>query len=297
MNKRLTAVGIGGGAAALVAAGIGGVTIAAAQDDNNEGGSDHRLVHGGPKGEPMTAADVQQATAAAEQAVPDGTVQHTFPRPDGYVVGVVKEDGSRVAVLLDDGFALVEVKEAPERGDGPRGEPVTGQEARSARAAARKAVPKATVEHVLARPDGGYAVMMAKNNGKHRLVLLDEDFTVADVVKDPRGPRGPHGKPLTGKQRKKAEAAALAEVSGGTVMGAHKESDGYDVMVRTDDGVVRVELNKRFKVTGTDDVGGFRGPGGHRGPGMHGPGFGPGMGGPGFGQDEADADAGATTSA
>lgn len=196
MNKRIAAIGAGVGAAALAAASLGGISLANAQNDNSRGPGDGH--HRGPHGEPVTGEAAEQATAAAQAEVPDATVQHVFARPDGgYAVGMLTTGNKRVVVLLDDSFTVEEVKDAPDRGPGhhgPRGEEATGADARKARAAARKAVKNATVEHVFARPDGGYAVgMEKKRTGKHRVVLLDEDFSVEKVF-TPRGPgHGPGG--------------------------------------------------------------------------------------------------------
>lgn len=268
-SRGLATIGIAAGTAAVVAVG-GGIAIASAPDadQTREYGWRH---HGGPV-EPPSAETVAAATAAAEAEVPDAAVEHVMPMPGGgYAVRMVKSDDSRVVVLLDAQFAIAEVRDAPLM---QRPEEATGSDARKARQAARKAVRSSSVERVLVRPEGGYAVFMTKRNGQHRVVLLDDDFAVADVVTGPGGPGGPPGEPVTGKTRKRVEAAALQEVPGGEVVHAHKESRGYDVILRTDNGIVKVELDKQFRVTGTQS---WDGPGGrgHLDPGGMGPGFGP----------------------
>ncbi|WP_210491499.1 hypothetical protein [Patulibacter sp. SYSU D01012] len=87
--------------------------------------------------------------------------------------------------------------------------------------------------------------------------------------------------PLTGSITDRASEAAVAKVSGGTLVGLQSAPDGtFRAQVRKADGAfVVVELDKDLKVTGTREGG----PGGG-GPGFGGPGFGgPGRGGPGFG--------------
>ena len=60
---------------------------------------------------------------------------------------------------------------------------------------------------------------------------------------------------MIGPKFKKAEASALAEVPGGTVMDVRKNGKKYFAVVRTDDGsVVIVTMNSAFKVTGTQDM-------------------------------------------
>jgi len=174
---------------------------------------------------------------------------------------------------------------------GPKGEPVTGEAAEQAKAAAQEALPNGEPKQVFSKPDGGYAVFVKMQSGKKRVVLLDSDFAVQKIVKAKRGP----GKPLTGNTERKAEAAATAEVDG-TAMRAVQKGNRYYVIVRTDDGGVLVKLNKQFKVLDTEELperGEGRhhgGPGGPGGPG----GFG-GPGGPGGSPDAANSPAQTTT--
>ena len=231
----------------------------------------------GPKGEPVTGEAAEQATAAAEAEVSGGTAHHVFARPDGgYAVGMTNDDGNRVVVLLDENYAVEEVKDLPDR-RGPKGEPVTGEAAEQAKAAAQEALPNGEPKQVFSKTDGGYAVFVKMQSGKKRVVLLDSEFAVQKIMKAKRGP----GKPLTGNTERKAESAATAAVDG-TAMRAVQKGNRYYVIVRTDDGGVLVKLNKQFKVLDTEELpergegrhhrgpggpGGFGGPGGPGGPG------------------------------
>lgn len=82
-----------------------------------------------------------------------------------------------------------------------------------------------------------------------------------------RGHHGRLGKDVIGPKFKTAEASALAEVPGGTVMDVRKNGKKYFAVVRTDDGsVVIVKMNSAFKVTGTQDMNFARGGRGPAGP-------------------------------
>lgn len=103
--------------------------------------------------------------------------------------------------------------------------------------------------------------MVRKDNGAKRVVLLDENYAVQSVENprknrgERRGHHGRLGKDVIGPKFKKAEASALAEVPGGTVMDVRKNGKKYFAVVRTDDGsVVIVKMNSAFKVTGTQDM-------------------------------------------
>jgi hypothetical protein len=84
----------------------------------------------------------------------------------------------------------------------------------------------------------------------------------------------PDEKNVTGDDKTKLEAAALAEVPGATVIRAETDADGgatYEVhMKRADGTVVTVEFDATFKVTGTHEGFAKGGPNGGQ-PGGHGP--------------------------
>jgi hypothetical protein len=72
----------------------------------------------------VTGEDAEKATAAALEAVPDGTVKRvvTDAEGDSYDVHMSKADGSCVTVKLDENFKVVGVEEGPAGGrhGGPR---------------------------------------------------------------------------------------------------------------------------------------------------------------------------------
>ena len=154
----------------------------------------------------------------------------------------------------------------------PRGNetPLTGDELTKATAAAKAAVPGATVVRAETDADGGtYEVHMIKADGSHVRVALDTDFKVTDIdSRAPRGPghRGPKGTPLTGTDLTKATEAAESAVADGTLKFAVKQADGtFTAFLEKADGThVRVTLDKDFKVTG-QQVDDRRGRDGNRG--------------------------------
>ena len=217
-------------------------------------------------GELVTGDEAQKAIDAALAAVP-GTADHAHKLPDGtYRVMVTTGDGTHVVVGLDANFAVTGQQEMT--GRGPR-TPATEEQAQKATDAALARIPGATVLHVFVRDDDGFAVLVRKDNGRKRVVLLDENYGVQSVEnprKDrrhgPRGHRGPMGTDVVGPKFKNAEAAALAEIPGATVLGVHKVGKSYIAAVRTtDDSVVMVRMNRAFKVTGTREMEFRRGPG------------------------------------
>jgi uncharacterized membrane protein YkoI len=248
----------------------GGLTIATADTDSTDTNSTTPATQGygmgrmgGPMGqrgpgEIVTGEDAQKAIDAALAAVP-GTADHVHKDASGnYLVMVTTSDNKRIVVVLDANFAVVEQKEMPAGGPGHGpGTPATDEQTQKATDAVLAEYPKATVLHVFVRDGEGYAVMMRTDNGKKQVALLDEDYKITSV-ENPRK-RGPHGKrghgPLgrdvIGPNFKKAEAAALEEIPGGTVMDVHKKGKKYYAMVKkSDDSMVIVVLNADFEVTG-----------------------------------------------
>ena len=70
--------------------------------------------HGGGEGEEALTGDVAtQVTAAAETAVPGGTVERVETDADGaaYEAHMTDADGNRVTVTFDDSFTVVEIQE------------------------------------------------------------------------------------------------------------------------------------------------------------------------------------------
>ena len=132
MNKKT--IGIIGAGAAAAALTLGAVTMATAADDNTNqsptasssqpavpGQGQH---HGGPgMGEtPLTGADAEKATAAAQAEFPGGTVLRVETDADGtYEAHVRKADGTEVEVKMDKDFKVTSVEEHS-FGHGPMGD-------------------------------------------------------------------------------------------------------------------------------------------------------------------------------
>ena len=246
----------------------GGLTIATADSNSDStpttpaqgygpGQMGGPMGHRGP-GEIVTGEDAQKAIDAALAVVP-GTADHVHKDASGnYLVMVTTSDNTHTLVVLDANFAVVEQKDMPAGGPGHGpGTPATDEQTQKATDAVLAEYPAATVLHVFVRDGEGYAVLMRTDNGKKKVVLLDEKYTIQSV-ENPRK-RGPHGKrghgPLghdvTGPNFKKAEAAALDEFPGGTVMDVHKKGKKFYAMVKkADDSMVVVVMNADFKVTG-----------------------------------------------
>ena len=114
-----------------------------------------------------------------------------------------------------------------------------------------------------------YEAHMTDSAGKPVTVYVDKDFNVVSV--ESGGPGGPAGHggpgggqrsdetPLTGDTLSKATAAALAKVSGGTVVRAETDADGhaaYEVHMKDASGKpVTVYVDKDFNVVGVDTSG------------------------------------------
>ena len=101
--------------------------VTAVEDDLGRRGR-----HGGPGGPggggtPLTGEAADKATAAAQQAVPGGTVERVEANRDGdgYHAHVVKTDGTHVRVMMNAAFDVTSVDEAPARGPRPTPTPTT----------------------------------------------------------------------------------------------------------------------------------------------------------------------------
>lgn len=272
MSRKIGTVTAASIAAFAVGASVaGGIAAATANNDNATevasttgrfGMMGDRGMHGPGPGETVTGEDAQKAIDAALGAVP-GTADHAHKTPDGnYLVRVTTSDGKQIVVTLNSDFVVTGQQELT-GGPGHHGPgtPATAEETQKATEAALARLPGATVLQVFKRPEGGFAVLVRKDDGRKRVVLLDENYAV-ESVQNPRrhhgkqrhGGRGPGmmGHDVVGPAFKKAEAAALDEVPGGTVMDVHKKGKKYLAFVRKDDGtVVLVTMNRDFEVTGT----------------------------------------------
>ena len=162
---------------------------------------------------PLTGSDAEKATAAAEQAVPGGTIIRVETDSDGeasYEAHVRKDDGTEMLVLMDDTFNVTSVEEFAGRGgrgDGGRGgpdeTPLTGDDAEKATAAAKAAVEGGTVLRVETDDDGGatYEAHVRKSDGTEVVVKMDDQFAVTGVEEFAGGRGGRGGGDRGGDRR------------------------------------------------------------------------------------------------
>jgi uncharacterized membrane protein YkoI len=107
--------------------------------------------------------------------------------------------------------------------------------------------------------DGGYDVEVRLEDGTEVDVDLAGDFTVRSTETDESDePDDGHDDdddlPLDDATRQQASDAALSAAGGGTVTDVERDSTGYDVEVRLDDGTeVEVDLATDFSVLHTDN--------------------------------------------
>jgi uncharacterized membrane protein YkoI len=157
---------------------------------------------------PLTGSDAEKATAAAQAAVPGGTILRVETDSDGeasYEAHVRKSDGTEVVVLMDDSFNVTSVEEFTGRGGrgGPGRDPsqagpgetlLTGDDAAKATAAAEKAVEGGTILRVETDADGGatYEAHVRKADGTEVVVLMDGSFNVTSI--EEFAGRGGHGR-------------------------------------------------------------------------------------------------------
>jgi uncharacterized membrane protein YkoI len=147
----------------------------------------------------LTGDTLAKATAAAKAKVPGATVDRAEIESDGsakYEVHMTKTDGSHVTVKLDAAFKVTSVDTNAGRGGhgpgGPGGRhaangitetPLTGTTLAKATAAAKAAVPGATVDRAETDAEGAkYEVHMTKSDGSHVTVKLDAAFKVTKTV-------------------------------------------------------------------------------------------------------------------
>ena len=158
----------------------------------------------GPGETPLTGDAATKVTAAAQAAVPGGTVVRVETDRDGtYEAHVTKTDGTHVEVKVDTSFTVTAVQTRPTGGPGGdhggpgRGETaLTGNAATKVTAAAQAAVPGGTVGRVETDRDGTYEAHVTKTDGTHVEVKVDTSFTVTAVQTRPAGgPGGDHGGP------------------------------------------------------------------------------------------------------
>ena len=156
---------------------------------------------------------------------------------------------------------------------------LTGDTKTQAENAAVAANPGATVQHSSSEDPAentgaAYEVHITKSDGTRAKVLEDSSFTVLSTTADdqprggPGGPGNPNEPALTGDEKTKAEAAAIAANPGATAKCSSKEDAAenngaaYEVHIVKSDGTrAKVLEDSSFTVlsTSADDHGG-RGP-------------------------------------
>jgi uncharacterized membrane protein YkoI len=185
----------------------------------------------------------------------------------GGVIGATAFGSANAATTPSPSSSSSTGSEAGGRGDHGTETPLTGDNLAKATAAAKAAVPGATVDRAETDADGAkYEVHMTKSDGSQVTVKLDAAFKVTGTeTGGPGGGRGGHGRgphqangitetPLTGDNLTKATDAAKAAVAGATVKEATTDADGakYEVhMTKSDGSEVTVKLDANFKVTST----------------------------------------------
>jgi uncharacterized membrane protein YkoI len=144
----------------------------------------------------LTGDTATRVSEAAQAEVEGGTVERVETDADGnaaYEAHVVKPDGSRVTVYVDEQFNVVDVEEDA-GGPGRRTdeEELTGDTATRVTQAAQAEVEGGTVERVETDADGNaaYEAHVVKSDGSRVTVYVDEQFNVVGVEEGPAGPAG-----------------------------------------------------------------------------------------------------------
>jgi uncharacterized membrane protein YkoI len=204
MNTKLwTAVGIGAGVGALT---MGAITFASAQNTTPSPSSTSQSQqfdgkHGGMHETPLTGADAEKATAAAQAAVPGGTVLRVETDSEGtYEAHVRKTDGTEVEVKMDKDFNVTSVEEFTGRGGhGMHETPLTGQKATKVKAAVKAKFPNAEILRVETDADGTYEAHILKADGTEIEVKLNKNFRITGTEEHTgmggHGPRGTNPSP------------------------------------------------------------------------------------------------------
>jgi hypothetical protein len=176
---------------------------------------------------PLEGDVATQVTAAAQAAVPDGTIDRVETDNDGvYEAHVTKADGSHAIVQIGADYTVTAILDQPQGGPGggpggPGGPgagetPLEGDTAASVTAAAQAAVPDGTVDRVETDSDGSpYEAHVTKADGTHVVVKVDAGFAVTAIEDMPAGgPRGGHQGPPPAGQPGVAPATTAASVTG-----------------------------------------------------------------------------------
>jgi uncharacterized membrane protein YkoI len=138
---------------------------------------------------PLEGDVAAEVTAAAQAAVPDGTIDRVETDNDGvYEAHVTKADGTKVIVQLGADFVVTATVDQPQGGRGGHGGPgngetaLTGDAAASVTAAAQAAVPDGTIVRVETDSDGSpYEAHVTKADGTEVVVKVDASFAVTGI--------------------------------------------------------------------------------------------------------------------
>jgi uncharacterized membrane protein YkoI len=153
----------------------------------------------------LTGDVATQVTAAAQAAVPGGTIDRVETDNDGvYEAHVTKADGTHVIVQVGADFAVTATVDQPQGGPGgAHGGPgggetaLVGDTAASVTAAAQAAIPDGTIIRVETDSDGSpYEAHVTKADGTEVVVKVDASFAVTATEDMPAG--GPQGGHLGG---------------------------------------------------------------------------------------------------
>jgi uncharacterized membrane protein YkoI len=180
------------GLAALAAFALGGSAVANAVSNNSSGNAGNASRSGQRMEEKAltgdTAAKVKEAALAKTGG---GTIERVETDGNGnaaYEAHIVKTDGTRVTVYVDESFAVVgtEAGRGPGRSRGhARGteKALTGDTAARVKAAALGKVAGATVDRLEADADGNaaYEAHVTKSDGSRATVYVDQNFNVVSV--------------------------------------------------------------------------------------------------------------------
>ena len=135
---------------------------------------------------PLTGDVATQVTAAAQAAVPDGTIVRVETDNDGvYEAHMTKADGTQVIVQIGADYSVTATIDQPQGGRGGGKGPgagetlLTGDTAASVTAAAQAAIPDGTIVRVETDSDGSpYEAHVTKADGSEVVVKVDASFAV-----------------------------------------------------------------------------------------------------------------------
>jgi hypothetical protein len=159
--------------------------------DSTSGSTETPAVSATPE-TPLTGDVLAQVTAAAQAAVPDGTIVRVETDNDGvYEAHMTRADGTEVIVQVGADYAVTATVDRPHGGRGGPGNgetALTGDTAASVTAAAQAAIPDGTIIRVETDRDGSpYEAHVTKADGTQVVVKVDASFAVTSTEDMPLG--------------------------------------------------------------------------------------------------------------